>query len=132
MNKIESTFDDGYDSEGQIGPFNYVEILEGQQDFDEDSVSESTYLLQDPNILEPTNDVDTQNVEESSSVPILDETTDISANEIEKEAKHVPISPEKIQKMKNPELKEKLRLRGQITSGKKKLLIERLQTTLEK
>ena len=74
MNKIESTFDDGYDSDGQIGPFNYVEILEGSQDFDEDAVSESTDLLQDPNILEPTNDVDTQNVEESSSVPILDET----------------------------------------------------------
>lgn len=132
IKKIESTFDGGYDSDGQIGPFNYVDVLEGPQDFDEDQVSEISYLLQDPKVFEATNEEVTQTDETSSAISILDDHTDLNANKEEKEARHIPISAERIKNMKNTELKEELRLRGQMTSGKKKLLIDRLQTTIDK
>ena len=38
--QFEDKFDSGYDSDGELGPFNYMLNLEGTQDFDEDAMSE--------------------------------------------------------------------------------------------
>ena len=40
LRRNESRFENGYDSDGQIGPFNFMEEVEGPQDYEEADHSE--------------------------------------------------------------------------------------------
>lgn len=44
----EDNFESGYDTDGDIGPFNYVEDIEGKQDFDEIDIKKTNVNSDEP------------------------------------------------------------------------------------
>ena len=94
---LETKFDEGYDSDGESGPFIRMEDVEGEQIFDENGLPE----------VAPT--------EEATAVTV--ESGD-GENKSE-EPRHVPIKEDDLKKMSRDALKDELRLRGQALLGKK-------------
>jgi hypothetical protein len=106
MKRTRHTFEEGYDSDGEIGPFSHVVEEEGPQIFDEDAL---------PNDLpKPSEAVN-------------------AGPEVENESSgtgHVPIALPTLIAMGKKELIVELKKRGQAIGGKKGELLERLQKTL--
>ena len=101
---LEKKFCDGYDSDGENGPFNNMEELEGPQMVDEEEL--------------PVGKLVEARIEENN-----DDRTVIQGN-------FVDIAEDRLRTMKRDELKEELRLRGQALSGNKDALLSRLKEAL--
>lgn len=103
VDEMEAKFEEGYDSDGEIGPFNFVEESEGEQLVDEVTVGEnsseaaSSVARRTTGIVEPT-------AEELQQGGIR---------------KFVHISDAAIDKMKVIELQDELSGRGLTFSGRK-------------
>ena len=97
-------YDDGYNSDGEQGPFFNTINIEREQDFEEDEV-----------VKEVTDYSDMPNDSEDS-------TSDPPRNE--------DIPPDAFRKLKVLDLKEELKKWKQLTVGFKKVLLERLELSL--
>ena len=115
LSLLESKFDDGYDSDGERGPWCDVIGLEGEQDYDEDEIPE----IQVEGVMEEE-DV---NVSEACSIDTED-TPPLPADD------HIPIEEDAVKKMKMSELKDELKKRRQPISGNNATLVERLLSAL--
>jgi hypothetical protein len=107
MKRNRDRFDEGYDSDGEIGPFSNVLQDEGPQIFDEDALPNNQ-----PKPPEAANTGDT-NENESCVVG------------------HVPIDLRTMDAMGKKELTVELKKRGQAINGKKGDLYNRLQKALD-
>ena len=113
--KNESRFDEGYDSDGNMGPYVNPEVTEDEEIFEDDSLpaSEPIHVLaqnKGNGIAEPGTTV--------STMPPLDTNV------------FIPIENELIEKMKVKQLREALKERGESTAGKKDDLLRRLQAAM--
>jgi hypothetical protein len=114
MKNKEDAFDDGYDSDGERGPFYNRTDKEGPQLFNEDDDDGVSF------IAERAIDDDKRNVGSGADTDGAD--TDVAvADEV-----HVPIDDDTTNKMKMMELKNELKLRQQSVYGAKYKLKERL------
>jgi hypothetical protein len=107
MKRYWNSFEEGYDSNGKIGPFSNVVEDEGPQIFDEDA------LTNQPQPTETVNPGDTPDKNESS----------ING--------HVPIDRRTLDAMGKNELIVELKKRGQAIGGKKGDLYNCLQKALD-
>jgi hypothetical protein len=118
MEKNDNKFENGYDSDGDDGPFYDVTLREGKQFFDEDD--------DDGNIFVPERAID--------DIAAADDVVG-GAEEEEKEEEevgiHVPIDEEDLEKMKGAQLKQELKLRYESTAGIKAELLKRLKKALQ-
>jgi hypothetical protein len=113
----EDAFNDGYDSDGELGPFYSRTDKEGQQLFnedDDDGVGFVGFVAE--RAIDDEKDVDTD----------VGPDTD-GADEV-----HVPIGLDTLNKMNTTELKNELKLRQQSVYGVKFKLKERLIQALDK
>ena len=115
LSSLESKFDDGYDSDGERGPWCDVIGLEGEQDYDEDEIPQ----IQVEGVMEE----DDVNVSEACHI----NTEDTPPPSVDT---HIPIEEDAVKKMKMPELKDELKKRRQPISGNKGALVERLLSAL--
>jgi hypothetical protein len=115
MEKNDKKFEDGYDSDGDDGPFYDVTSIEGKQFFEEDD--------DDGNIFVPERAID-------DIVAVDDAIVDVAEKEEEEVGVHVPIDEVYLKNMKGAQLKEELRLRYESTSGIKTALLKRLKKAL--
>ena len=111
MNNKEDGFENGYDSDGEMGPFNNRTDKEGPQLFNEDDDDGVGFVAEklideDPDLAAPVDEV------------VL--------------GVHVPILLDEMNKLSSVQLKLELKLREQPTSGAKFKLKERLIKALEK
>jgi hypothetical protein len=107
----EDAFNEGYDSDGELGPFNNRIDKEGQQLFNEDDDDGVGFVAERG--IDDERDVGTD--------------TDVADDEV-----HVPIDLDTLNKMNTTELKNELKLRQQSTYGVKFKLKERLIQALDK
>ena len=109
----EDGFEQGYDSDGHMGPFNYCLEIEGEQDYDEDEA--------------PTGGPGPSRSEIDPSVNPFEksETRDSEPLEL-----FISISKEQMDKLKNKQLQEELRKRGCKVTGNKATLRGRLEKAL--
>ena len=121
FNFHEDDLDNGYDTDGQIGPFNDCIELEGEQDFEEDSNIPVLEVLGRGDTDDETNDI-------VVAVEVINEESTVVNDPLE----HVPIEDGVLMKMSKPDLQENLRSRGQRVSGNKGELQKRLKDTLRK
>ena len=91
IERREATFEKGYDSDGEIGPFSDALEQEGRQDFDEDAVCE----MDAPPLTGPVVGVITTAPPPPPPPPI-----------------HIPIEASVLEKMKKPQLTHELKIRG--------------------
>jgi hypothetical protein len=118
MKRYESRFEEGYDSDGSIGPFYDAVAEEGEQDYDDDdeipegALEETAASAKDP----------PQNVSENVS----DKTPAQSAD-----ATIVNLTEAKIALLNREQLKVECRQRGQTVGGNKSQLQERLREALK-
>jgi hypothetical protein len=112
MKNKEQVFDEGYDSDGQMGPFYNRTDKEGPQLYNEDDDDGVGFVAE--RRIDNERDVD----------------TDV-ADDIDDEV-HVPILLDEINKMNMIELKNELKLRQQSLYGVKFKLKDRLIKALEK
>ena len=96
ITRREARFEDGYDSDGEIEPFNDVFEVEGPQDFDEDAVLE---MAAPPTVTEAV-------VEGNTNVPPPPPAAGPPI--------HIPIEDTALQKMSKPDLIHELKIRGQM------------------
>ena len=111
MSSLESNFDEGYDSDGERGPWCGVIGLEGEKDYDEDEIPETQVEgvteEEDVNVREDCPvDTDSANKETEDPPPLPVDN-------------HIPIEEDAVNKMKILELKEELKKRGQPLLGNK-------------
>jgi hypothetical protein len=116
MKNKEDGFDDGYDSDGEMGPFNNRTDKEGQQLFNEDDDDGVGFV--DERLIDDERDGD---------MVVGDTDTDVAVQGV-----HVPIDCNTLNRMNVVELKIELKLREQPTSGAKFKLKERLVKALDK
>ena len=126
--EMEDKFDDGYDSDGAIGPFWECLEEEGLQDYDEEEMTEvasTTEVLPD--------EQETENA--CTSEPDREEKEECMAEVLEPKPPpmvHLPIETDVLKGMKVPELKLELKKRGQPVGGNKSVLQRRLEVALSK
>jgi hypothetical protein len=114
MEDNEHKFEQGYDSDGEIGPHSFVLEEEGVQDFEEEDLP-----------CAPPG-------EQQSSVPVTGDTEEVPDMSSAAQNGHIPIAEEALLAMKRSVLVEELKKRGQVVSGKKDVLLDRLRLALEK
>jgi len=115
LREREQYFEEGYDSDGERGPFCDVHRLEGEQMFDE----EVPMLPSEDNNEEDEEDIHEVNIDEALYRTELD--TPI----------HIDIDDEVLKKMTKPLLKIELKMRKKAVGGNKKELLDRLQLALK-
>ena len=106
MDAMEVNFDQGYDSDGDIGPFFYASMMEGEQMHDEMPLGEELIFSR----LEAEENTTTEEI--------------VTAEVI---CHHVDVDEETLLHMKREHLKDELRKRGEKLSGNKSELLDRLQ-----
>jgi hypothetical protein len=111
MKQNEANFEDGYDSDGEIGPHSFVVEEEGVQDYEEDDLPSGPTLAQPPVLVA---------VQENPA-----EDPDVSSPQ------HIPIAEEALLVMKRADLIVELRSRGQVVGGTKGVLLDRLRLALK-
>ena len=124
MSSLESNFYEGYDSDGERGPWCDVIGLKGEQDYDEVEIPET----QVEGVIEE------EDVNVSEACPV---DTDIPNKETEdppplRVDNHIPIEEDTVNKMNIPDLKEELKKRVQPLLGNNGALVERLLSALAK
>ena len=128
LNKLEGKFDDGYDSDGECGPFFDLEDVEGLQIFDEEVMMERTEDDTNNNNEEGTVD-ETNNQQEAERIVEADDRHVDVVDTVEPQ--HVPISDDTLAKFSREEIKEQLRIRRQKLGGNKQQMLDRLKKALE-
>jgi hypothetical protein len=119
MKNKEDAFEQGYDSDGEMGPFYNRTDKEGQQIFNEDDDDGVGFVAE-------------RGIDDEGDV-VADADADADADDIEEEVyHHVPIDSDRLNKMNLVELKIELKLRQQLLSGAKFKLKERLIKALDK
>ena len=113
MKRNESGFENGYDSDGQMGPFNNMEVVEGPQDFDEVDHSERIEVPQSAS--KSNGDSDAERNNEAIALSEKDDGP----------GQHMLIT--ELDKKSNKGLQDELRKRGLKVGGKKGELQERLR-----
>ena len=106
--------ENGYDSDGQLGPFNLMEAMEGPQDFDE--VDHLERIAVPESLSKSNGDSDAEGKNEAITLSEKDDGP----------GQHIPIT--ELDKKSNKELQDELRKRGLKVGGKKEELQERLFT----
>jgi hypothetical protein len=116
MKYNEPYFEEGYDSDGEIGPHSFVVEEEGEQDFDEGALPSAPPAQQ----------------QQPLSVAVPEDTTEVLAVSDEKSehSGHVPIAEEALLGMKRAAIAVELRKRGQVVGGTKLILLDRLRLAL--
>ena len=118
--QLESKFEEGYDSDGQAGPWCDLMATEGEQDFEEDLLIEQMPIEEE---LTETEDTQQQEGEEQpTALPPLPPPPEV----------HIPIEDAVFTALKVGALKNELKIRGQSSTGKKTDLKERLRIVLNK
>jgi hypothetical protein len=117
LKRNESGFENGYDSDGQMGPFNNMEVVEGPQDFDEVDHSERIEVPQSAS--KSNGDSDAERNNEAIALSEKDDGP----------GQHMPMT--ELDKKSNKDLQDELRKRGLKVGGKKGELQERLRKALE-
>jgi hypothetical protein len=113
MKYNEPRFEEGYDSDGEIGPHSFVVEEEGEQDYEEEDLPSAPPV----------------SVSVTVTVP---EVPDVSTKKNEASG-HQPIAEDELVKMKRSDLVEELKKRGQVVGGKnKEVLLDRLRLALKK
>jgi hypothetical protein len=138
----EVRFDEGYDSEGELGPFSSVVEIEGKQDFDEEALpQERKDDLDGSDLLGPSHtgppdavkDTFSTDAADAAQKPMSTAIGDAASNddtetEVEsQQVKHDGLTDSVIQEMKVADLKEQLRKRRCPVGGKKDELVARLK-----
>ena len=131
MMKMEAKFDDGYDTDGEAGPFYDCHNDEGPQLYDEEElttidvdavmnddeqggVDDELVQLADGSDADADGEGDSEDIVEATVVP-----------------EHIPIEESVLNGMKVLDLKEQLKLRGQPVGGIKSVLLSRLKKALD-
>jgi len=109
MDAMEVNFDQGYDSDGDIGPFFYASMMEGEQMHDAMPLGEELLFSR----LESEENITTEEI--------------VTAEFI---CHHVAVDEETLLHMKREKLKDELRKRGEKLSGNKSELLDRLRKAL--
>ena len=122
LSSLESNFGEGYNSDGDRGPWCDLIGLKGEQDYDEDEIHKTQ--------VEGVIEEEGVNVSEDCAVD-----TDSANKETEDPPPlpvdyHITIEEDAVNKMKIPELKEELKGIGHPLLGNKGALVERLLSTL--
>ena len=135
LSQYEERFDDGYDSDGMIGPFWECRDLEGEQDFEEDIIDalredghESMEVTMLDGFQVSAFDINEPPPESNDAITTQEESkieADTPPN------RHVPISDDVLKGLKVKDLKDELRRRQQPVSGNKSVLLRRLEHALE-
>ena len=121
LRKYESRFDQGYDSDGNPGPWCDMVKEEGPQFFEED-------FIFDPNLTNLHGDDPSPSIVTNSTEPT---EPSLPPSSPPPPKTHVPIDEALMKGMKNPELKAELQARGEPVSGSKSVLLRRLFKALE-
>jgi hypothetical protein len=116
MKNKENAFDNGYDSDGEMGPFNNRTDKEGQQLFNEDD-DDGVGFVAERLIGDTVDDAieDTDTIEDDTDTAV-----------------HIPIDSDTLNKLTLVQLRLELKLRQQPTSGVKFKLKDRLIKALDK
>jgi hypothetical protein len=116
MKNKEDEFDNGYDSDGEMGPFNNRIDKEGQQLFNEDDDDGVGFVAE--RAIDDERDVDTDVLDMDVAVVVI--------------PNHIPIDSDTLNQLTMVELRIELKLRDQPTYGAKFKLKERLIKALDK
>ena len=124
LSSLESNFDEGYNSDGERGPWCDADGLKGEQDYYEDEIPEikveGVIKEEDFNVSKACPiDTDSENRETEDPPPLRVDD-------------HIPIEEDDVNKMNIPELKEELKKRRQPLLGNKGTLAEGLLISLAK
>jgi hypothetical protein len=103
MKQNEPSFEDGYDSDGEIGPHSFVVEEEGVQDYEEDDLPSAPPVAQPPVLV---------------AVGVPENPNEVPLRQ------HVPITEEALVAMKRADLAVELRKHGQSVGGAKGVLLE--------
>jgi hypothetical protein len=114
MEKNDKKIEDGYERDGDDGPFYDVTSIEGKQFFEEDD--------KDGNLFVPEQAID--------GIAAADDSI-VDGAEEEEVGIHVPIDEEYLKNMKGAQLNEELKMRYESTSGIKAELLKRLKKDLQ-
>ena len=111
----EARFEDGYDSDGEIGPFNDVFEVEGPHDFDEDAVLE---MAAPPTV---------------TKAGVVEGNTKVPPPPAAGPPIHVPIEDTAFKEMMKPDLIHEVKIRGQLAQNawKKATLMRSLLAALK-
>ena len=126
IEKMESLFEDGYDSDRMSGPWHDMEKEEGIQDFDEDEIG------QESPTCPPTACGNTKPSKNSNNESINSNSTTNDSPAPPPENIHVPIPDEVLEKYKIADLKKELRSRKLPVKGNKKTLLKCLKDGLKR
>ena len=121
IRKYESKFDQGYDSDGEAGPWCEMEKEEGPQFFEEK-------FLFDPILTNLPADEPPPSLVTNSTAP---STLTLPPPSPPPPNSHVPIDGNDLKGMKVAALKDELRARGESVSGNKSVLLRQLMKALE-
>jgi hypothetical protein len=110
MKYNEPYFEEGYDSDGEIGPHSFVVEEEGEQDFDEGALPSAPPVQQPVAVAVP------------EVLDALDEKSEHSG--------HVHIAEEELLGMTRAVIVVELRKRRQVVGGTKPILLDRLRLAL--
>ena len=107
--QLEDKFETGYDSDDALGPFMDAIEVEGEQDFEENSIPLMTEL---------------------PPPPLPNNNNEQEGNGDGQDGQFIPIDEDTLSKLKVGELKEELRIRREPMYGKKEVLLSRLRDAL--
>jgi hypothetical protein len=118
----DKEMEDGYDSDGECGPFYDAVADEGSQEVDEEAVEEIREL--EVGAMNGTEPLNGENVAGNATQIVAGIAT-------QDNGRFVDIPTDDLEKMKVKELKEELSKRGQSVKGKKEDLFARLKESLK-
>ena len=127
---LKSKFEEGYDSDGESGPWCDMEALEGEQDFEEDDLLEVDF--EEDELLEVGIGADIEKERSKDIEPCTNVAESIEDDLVmSPDTGHIAIEVDVLKKMKVVDLKSELKKRGQPTSGNKSQLLTRLIDALD-
>jgi hypothetical protein len=124
----KTRFQDGYNSDGKLGPFSSVVDLEGVQDFEEDALPEFQDALDGTHV--PASTIATAVKEDTFLADAAANHGATNKIDIKLTSETVATAELDVDKMKVTVLRDKLRKRGVSVHGVKLVLVERLKLAL--
>ena len=130
LHQLEDKFEDGFDSDGERGPFVGIDEIEGEQDFEEAPLQSKEDVILPPNEGKNKQNNNTNDTIDQHTIKEVNNSTSSDTETEEDEPKHVDIPEDVLLKLKKPELIQELKKRLCILSGNKGVLLERLKGAL--